>query len=42
MINLTTNKDNSLKNQIEFLLGKEVSLTASEINSLAHLTIGNL
>jgi ligand-binding sensor domain-containing protein len=42
MINLITNKDNGLKNQIEFLLGKEVPLTTSEINSLAHLTTGNL
>jgi len=42
MINLITNKDNSFKNQIEFLLGKEISLTTAEINSLAHLTIGNL
>jgi hypothetical protein len=42
MINLITNKDNGLKNKIEFLLGKEVPLTTSEINSLAHLTTGNL
>jgi K+/H+ antiporter YhaU regulatory subunit KhtT len=42
MINLISNKDNSFKNQIEFLLGKEVSLTNEEINSLAHLTTGNL
>ena len=42
MINVTTNKDNSFKKQIEFLLGKEISLSASEVNSLAHLTTGNL
>lgn len=42
MINLITNKDNGFKNQIEFLLGKEVPLTTAEINSLAHLTTGNL
>jgi hypothetical protein len=42
MINLITNKDNGFKTQIEFLLGKEVSLTTAEINSLAHLTTGNL
>lgn len=41
-VNLLANKDYQFKNQIEFLLGKEVSLTASEINSLAHLTTGNL
>ena len=42
MINIITNKDNALKKQIEFLLGKEISLTSSEVNSLAHLTTGNL
>ena len=42
MINLITNKDNGFKTQIEILLGKEVSLTKAEINSLAHLTKGNL
>lgn len=42
MINLITNKDNGFKNQIEFLLGKEIPLTTAEINSLAHLTTGNL
>jgi hypothetical protein len=42
MINIITNKDNDLKKQIEFLLGKEISLTSSEVNSLAHLTTGNL
>ena len=42
MINLITNKDNGFKTQIEFLLGTEVSLTTAEINSLAHLTTGNL
>jgi len=42
MINLTHNKDHTFKTQIEFLLGKEVPLTTAEINSLAHLTIGNL
>lgn len=42
MINLITNKDNRFKNQIEFLLGKEIPLTTAEINSLAHLTTGNL
>ena len=41
-INLITNKTNTFKNQIEFLLGKEVPLTTAEINSLAHLTTGNL
>lgn len=38
---LITDKDKALKKQIEFLLGKEVPLTAEEINSLAHLTMGN-
>jgi hypothetical protein len=42
MINLITNKDNDFKTQMEFLLGKEVPLTTAEINSLAHLTTGNL
>lgn len=42
MINLMTDQDNSLKKQIEYVLGKEVPLTNSEINSLAHLTTGNL
>lgn len=42
MIYLLTNKDDSFKKQIEFLLGREVPLTVSEINSLAHLTTGNL
>jgi hypothetical protein len=42
MINLITNKDHQLKNQIEFLLGKEVPLTTAEINSMAHLTVGNM
>jgi len=42
MINLITNKDTGFKHQIEFLIGKEVSLTAEEINSLSHLTVGNL
>jgi hypothetical protein len=42
MVNLTSGKDNYFKNQIEFLLGKKVSLTADEINSLVHLTTGNM
>ncbi len=41
MIALTHNADLTFKNQIEFLLGKEVPLTMAEINSLSHLTIGN-
>lgn len=42
MIHLINNADQTFKNQIEFLLGKEVALTSVEINSLAHLTTGNL
>lgn len=42
MINLIANKDHQMKNQIEFLLGKKVPLTTTEINSMAHLTIGNM
>lgn len=42
MIHLTHNADTTFKNQIEFLLGKEVPLTTAEINSLSHLTTGNL
>ena len=42
MIKLITNKDKGFKNQIEFLLGKKIPLTTAEINSLAHLTTGNL
>lgn len=42
MIRLTHNADTTFKNQIEFLLGKEVPLTTPEINSLSHLTTGNL
>lgn len=42
MINLLTNNDNQLKQQIEFLIGREIPLTTSEVNSLAHLTTGNL
>lgn len=42
MINLISNKDHQMKNQIEFLLGKEVPLTTAEINSMAHLTVGNM
>lgn len=42
MIKIITRKDNDMKKQIEFLLGKKVSLSNSEINSLAHLTTGNL
>lgn len=41
MIRLTHNADQAFKNQIEFLLGKEVPLTIAEINSLTHLTVGN-
>jgi hypothetical protein len=41
-LNIITNEDSTFKNQIEFLLGREVPLSASEINSLAHLTTGNL
>lgn len=41
MINLTNNEDTRLKNQMEFLLGREIPLTPSEVNSLAHLTEGN-
>jgi hypothetical protein len=41
-LNLTTNKDSAFKKQIEFLLGKEIPLSSSEVNSLAHLTTGNL
>lgn len=42
MIYYTHAGDPTFKKQIEFLLGKEVALTADEINSLAHLTTGNL
>ena len=42
MINLLNNDDSKLKNQIQFLLGKEVLLSNSEVNSLAHCTVGNL
>lgn len=42
MIHLTHNGDQAFKNQLEFLLGKKVDLTSAEINSLAHLTTGNL
>lgn len=42
MINWTHGNDTRFKTQIEFLLGKKVPLTADEINSLAHLTTGNL
>jgi hypothetical protein len=41
-LNITANEDSAFKKQIEFLLGREVPLSASEINSLAHLTTGNL
>jgi hypothetical protein len=41
-LNIITNEDSAFKRQIEFLLGREVPLSASEINSLAHLTTGNL
>jgi hypothetical protein len=41
-LNITTNEHNAFKKQIEFLLGKEIPLSASEVNSLAHLTTGNL
>jgi len=41
MIDLLTDSENKLKCQFEFLIGKEVPLTSGEINSLAHLTIGN-
>lgn len=42
MIQFLTNADYEFKTQIEYLLGREVQLTVSEINSLAHLTTGNL
>jgi hypothetical protein len=42
MIRVTNNQDNTFKKQIEFLLGKEIPLSASEVNSLAHLTTDNL
>jgi len=42
MINLLNNDDPTLKNQIEFLLGKEVLLSNAEVNSLAHCTVGYL
>jgi hypothetical protein len=42
MIHLTHNGDPTFKNKIEFLLGKEVPLTTAEINSIAHLTVGNM
>ena len=42
MIYYTHDGDPTFKKQIEFLLGKEVALTSDEINSLAHLTTGNL
>jgi hypothetical protein len=38
---LFTGDDPKLKNRIQFLLGKEVTLSAGEINSIAHLTNGN-
>ena len=41
-LNLTTNEDSAFKKQIEFLLDKEIPLSSSEVNSLAHLTTGNL
>ena len=41
-LNITTNEESAFKKQIEFLLGREVALSASEVNSLAHLTTGNL
>lgn len=41
MIKLITQEDDALKKQMEFLLGKEIPLTAAEVNHIAHLSVGH-
>ena len=41
MINILHDNDDSLKKQIEFLLGAKIKLSSIEVNELAHATVGN-
>jgi len=41
MIRLIYKDDSSLKDQMEFLLCREIPLSAEEVNTLAHLCTGN-